>query len=287
MKGIILAGGSGTRLWPCTRSISKQILPVYDKPLIYYPLSTLMLAGIREILIITTPESHDVFKNLLGDGSQIGLNLSYTIQLKPNGLAEAFIIGETFIADESVVLILGDNIFHGNGFGGKLKELQNLHGAIIFGLHVKDPKRYGIAEIDARGAVVSIQEKPNKPKSDLAIPGLYFFDNSVVEKSKKVEKSNRGELEITSILEMYMREGQLELKSVDRGTSWMDCGTFDSLNDASNYVRAIEERQGLKIACIEEIALKQGWISNKELLQIAQFLGVNEYTDYLFNLVQQ
>ena len=286
MKGIILAGGSGTRLWPCTRSISKQILPVYDKPLIYYPLSTLMLAGIREILIITTPESHDVFKNLLGDGSQIGLNLSYEIQLKPNGLAEAFIIGETFIGDESVVLILGDNIFHGNGFGRKLKELQNLHGAIIFGLHVKDPERYGIAEVDARGAVVSIEEKPNKPKSDLAIPGLYFFDNSVVEKSKKVEKSNRGELEITSILEMYLRERQLELKSVDRGTSWMDCGTFDSLNDASNYVRAIEERQGLKIACIEEIALKQGWISNRELLQIAKFLGANEYADYLFNLVQ-
>jgi glucose-1-phosphate thymidylyltransferase len=246
-----------------------------------------MLAGIREILIITTPESHDVFTNLLGDGSQIGLNLSYAIQVKPNGLAEAFMIGETFIGDESVVLILGDNIFHGNGFGRRLKELQNLQGAIIFGLHVKDPERYGIAEIDARGAVVSIEEKPNKPKSDLAIPGLYFFDNSVVEKSKKVEKSNRGELEITSILEMYMREGQLELKSVDRGTSWMDCGTFDSLNDASNYVRAIEERQGLKIACIEEIALKQGWISNRELLQIAQFLGANEYADYLFNLVQQ
>jgi len=287
MKGIILAGGSGTRLWPCTRSISKQILPVYDKPLIYYPLSTLMLAGIREILIITTPESHDVFTNLLGDGSQIGLNLSYAIQVKPNGLAEAFMIGETFIGDESVVLILGDNIFHGNGFGRRLKELQNLQGAIIFGLHVKDPERYGVAEIDARGAVVSIEEKPNKPKSHLAIPGLYFFDNSVVKKSKKVEKSNRGELEITSILEMYMREGQLELKSVDRGTSWMDCGTFDSLNDASNYVRAIEERQGLKIACIEEIALKQGWISNRELLQIAQFLGANEYADYLFNLVQQ
>jgi glucose-1-phosphate thymidylyltransferase len=287
MKGIILAGGSGTRLWPCTRSISKQILPVYDKPLIYYPLSTLMLAGIREILIITTPESHDVFTNLLGDGSQIGLNLSYAIQVKPNGLAEAFMIGETFIGDESVVLILGDNIFHGNGFGRRLKELQNLQGAIIFGLHVKDPERYGIAEIDARGAVVSIEEKPNKPKSHLAIPGLYFFDNSVVKKSKKVGKSNRGELEITSILEMYMREGQLELKSVDRGTSWMDCGTFDSLNDASNYVRAIEERQGLKIACIEEIALKQGWISNRELLQIAQFLGANEYADYLFNLVQQ
>ena len=284
MKGIILAGGTGSRLWPSTISVSKQLLPVYDKPLIYYPLSTLMLAGIREILIITSPVDQDSFKKLLGDGRALGLHLEYKSQIAPNGLAEAFIIGEKFIGSESVALILGDNIFHGNGLGRDLTNLSQPNGALIFGYPVRDPQRYGVAEVDANGKVVSIEEKPKHPKTNLAIPGLYFLDNTAACKAKKVTKSKRGELEITSVLEMYLAEGKLELKKLARGTSWMDCGTVDSLNDASNYIRAIEQRQGSKIACIEEIALNNGWISGNKVKLLADSYGTNEYSQYLQRL---
>ena len=244
MKGIILAGGTGSRLWPSTISVSKQLIPIYDKPLIYYPLSTLMLAGIREILIITTPADQITFQKLLGDGESLGIALSYEVQENPDGLAQAFIIGEEFIGSNCVALILGDNIFHGSGLGRDLANATNPEGALIFGYEVADPQRYGVAEVDTLNNVISLEEKPVKPKSSLAIPGLYFFDNSVCRKAKSVQKSPRGELEITSVLEAFRAEGRLKLNILPRGTAWMDCGTVESLNDASNYMRVIEERQG-------------------------------------------
>jgi glucose-1-phosphate thymidylyltransferase len=285
MKGIVLAGGTGSRLWPTTIALSKQLIPVYDKPLIYYPLSTLMLAGVREILIITTPQDDSQFKRLLGDGGGFGIELSYAIQENPDGIAQAFLIGEDFIRDESVALILGDNVFHGAGLGRQLFELFDPSGAIIFGYEVKDPQRYGVAEVDDHGNVISIEEKPSRPKSSMAVPGLYFFDNSVIERAKKVKMSQRGELEITSVLDSYLDSKNLKLIKIQRGTSWMDCGTISSLNDASNYIRAIEDRQNHKVACIEEIAFNQGWISKSEMIKRISTLGKNEYTEYLERLI--
>lgn len=284
MKGIILAGGTGSRLWPCTIVVSKQLMPIYDKPLIYYPLATLMLAGIRDILIITTPGDQASFQNLLGDGHSLGINLCYEIQEKPEGLAQAFIIGEEFVGDENVALILGDNIFHGSGLGRDLAKCISPEGAIIFGYEVSDPQIYGVAEVDIEGDVVSIVEKPSKPKSNLAVPGLYFFDNTVVDKARQVQKSARGELEITSVLEAYRTAGRLKLKVLPRGTAWMDCGTVESLNDACNYMRVIEERQGFKVCSIEEIAWRNKWISEEELMGFADLYGKNEYGQYLRRL---
>ena len=285
MKGIILAGGTGSRLWPSTIAISKQLIPVYDKPLIYYPLSTLMLAGIREILVITTPQDNLQFKKLLGDGSAFGIELNYAIQDRPDGLAQAFLIGEDFVKADNVALILGDNVFHGAGLGRQLLKFSDPRGAVIFGYEVKDPQKYGVAEVNSVGFVVSIEEKPINPKSSLAIPGLYFFDNSVIARAKTVKKSKRGELEITSVLESYLSSNNLELVKIQRGTSWMDCGTVRSLNDASNYIRAIEDRQNHKVACIEEIALNQGWITTAKLNQRISALGKNEYSEYLGRLI--
>ena len=285
MKGIILAGGTGSRLWPSTISISKQLIPIYDKPLIYYPLSTLMLAGIREILIITTPADQIAFKRLLGDGQSLGIALSYAVQEKPDGLAQAFIIGEEFIGSDCVALILGDNIFHGSGLGRDLANATSPEGALIFGYEVADPQRYGVAEVDSLNNVISLEEKPIKPKSSLAIPGLYFFDKSVCRKAQRVQKSLRGELEITSVLEAFRAEGRLKLKILPRGTAWMDCGTVESLNDASNYMRVIEERQGFKVGSIEEVAWRNRWISNSDLKQLATAYGKNEYGQYLQRLV--
>jgi glucose-1-phosphate thymidylyltransferase len=284
MKGIILAGGTGSRLWPSTISVSKQLFPIYDKPLIYYPLSTLMLAGIRDILIITTPQDQTLFGKLLGDGTSLGINLSYEIQEEPEGLAQAFIIGEEFIGRDTVALILGDNIFQGSGLGTDLANSTDPDGALIFGYTVIDPQRYGVAEIDTEGNVLSIEEKPLAPKSHLAIPGLYFFDNSVVEKAKGVEKSSRGELEITSVLNIYRSRNKLKLKVLPRGTAWLDCGTFNSLNDACNYIRVIEERQGFKVGCIEEVAFRKEWISAQELVRLAGIYGKSEYGQYLRRL---
>jgi glucose-1-phosphate thymidylyltransferase len=286
MKGIILAGGTGSRLWPTTMSVSKQLLPVYDKPLIYYPLSTLMLAGIREVLMITTEDDQAAFKKLLGSGEYFGMKISYEVQSKPEGLAQAFLIGAKFIGSEPVALILGDNIFHGMGLGRDLINSTNPTGALIFGYSVKDPERYGVAEVDENGKVISIEEKPQFPKSSLAIPGLYFFDNTVSQKANLVQKSARGELEITSILEQYKESGDLTLKYLARGTSWMDCGTAESLNDASNYIRIIEQRQGFKIGCVEEIAHRNGWISERELKILAGRYGSNEYGHYLDQLTK-
>jgi glucose-1-phosphate thymidylyltransferase len=286
MKGIILAGGTGSRLWPSTMSVSKQLLPVYDKPLIYYPLSTLMLAGIREVLMITTKDDQAAFKKLLGSGESFGMKISYEVQSKPEGLAQAFLIGAKFIGSEPVALILGDNIFHGMGLGRDLINSTNPTGALIFGYSVKDPERYGVAEVDENGKVISIEEKPQFPKSSLAIPGLYFFDNTVSQKANLVQKSARGELEITSILEQYKESGNLTLKYLARGTSWMDCGTAESLNDASNYIRIIEQRQGFKIGCVEEIAHRNGWISASDLKILASRYGSNEYGHYLDQLTK-
>jgi len=285
MKGIILAGGTGSRLWPSTIGVSKQLLPVYDKPLIYYPLSTLMLAGIREVLIITTPSDQTAFMKLLGSGESIGMKISYEVQSLPEGLAQAFLIGSKFIGNEPVALILGDNIFHGMGLGRDLVNSTNPTGALIFGYSVRDPERYGVAEVGESGKVISIEEKPRIPKSNLAIPGLYFFDSTVSQKAKLVKKSPRGELEITSILELYRESDSLTLKYLARGTSWMDCGTVESLNDASNYIRVIEQRQGFKIGCIEEIAHRNGWISDVGLKILASSYGSNEYGQYLGQLV--
>lgn len=285
MKGIILAGGTGSRLWPSTIGVSKQLLPVYDKPLIYYPLSTLMLAGIRDVLIITTPNDQSAFMKLLGSGESIGMKLSYEVQSLPEGLAQAFLIGSKFIGNDPVALILGDNIFHGMGLGRDLVNSTNPTGALIFGYSVKDPERYGVAEVDDKGKVISIEEKPRIPKSSLAVPGLYFFDSTVSQKAKLVKKSPRGELEITSILEQYRESDSLSLKYLARGTSWMDCGTAESLNDAGNYIRVIEQRQGFKIGCIEEIAHRNGWISDSELKNLASSYGSSEYGHYLGQLV--
>ena len=284
VKGIILAGGTGSRLWPLTKTTSKQLLPVYDKPLIYYPLSTLMLAGIRDILIITTPQDSDSFKELLGNGSSIGISLTYSIQPKPEGLAQAFIIGEEFIGDEPVALILGDNIFYGTGLGRRLSEMQEIEGALIFGVNVSDPQRYGVAEVMPSGRVISVQEKPLNPKSNMAIPGLYFFDNRVIAKAKNVRKSSRGELEIISVISSYLEEGKLNLIRLGSGTAWMDCGTINSMIEAANYVKAVEDETSFKIGCIEEVAFVQGWINESQISFLASELGKNEYGSYLSNI---
>lgn len=281
MKGIVLAGGSGSRLWPITLGTSKQLLPVYDKPLIYYPLATLMLAGIREILIITTPEHKSAFESLLGDGSDLGISLSFATQSKPNGLAEAFIIGERFINKDKVALILGDNIFHGSGLGTQLEGYQDVSGAQIFAYTVTDPSRYGIVEFDSNGVVQSIEEKPKIPKSSYAIPGLYFYDNSVVEIAKSVKPSSRGEVEISSINEYYLGVNKLTANILPRGTVWLDSGTFDSLYAAASYVKVIEERQGQKIACLEEIAWHKGWVSESQMQSLIRKYGNSSYSDYL------
>jgi glucose-1-phosphate thymidylyltransferase len=286
VKGIILAGGTGSRLWPLTKTTSKQLLPVYDKPLIYYPLSTLMLAGIREILIITTPQDSESFKSLLGDGSSIGISITYAVQPKPEGLAQAFLIGEDFIGNESVALILGDNIFYGSGLGRKLSEINCLVGATIFGVKVQDSSRYGVAEVSETGQVISIEEKPKAPKSDMAIPGLYFFDNTVSNRAKSVKKSSRGELEITSVIETYLKDESLQLRELSESTAWMDCGTVDSMNEAANYVRSVEESISFKIGCIEEIAYRQSWIDKTQLSTLAEALGSNEYAKYLKDILQ-
>ena len=288
MKGIILAGGKGTRLYPLTISISKQILPVYDKPMIYYPLSVLMLANIREILIISTERYLPIFKELLKDGSELGLKLEYKIQKKPNGLAEAFIIGEEFIGDDNVALILGDNIFYGSGFTGLVEEASKLeNGAIVFGYPVKDSRAYGVVEFDENGKAISLEEKPENPKSNYAIPGLYFYDNTVVEKAKNVKPSARGEIEITTVNEMYLSENKLNVKNLGRGIIWFDTGTHEALLEASNYIEAIQKRQGLYIACLEEIANKKGWIHEREIEKKIEKEKKNEYQKYLLLLIKK
>ncbi len=288
MKGIILAGGSGTRLYPLTQAISKQILPVYDKPMIYYPLSVLMLAGIKDILIISTERDMPCFKQLLGDGGKYGLNIEYEIQKAPNGLAEAFIIGEEFIGDSSVSLILGDNIFYGRSFSGTLKKLSTLEeGAVIFGYPVRDPRAYGVVEFDENGKALSIEEKPEQPKSRYAVPGLYFYDNSVVEIAKSIKPSSRGELEITSVNNIYLEAGKLKVEKLGRGMAWLDTGSHDSLLDAANYVAAIQKRQGLYVSCIEEIAFKQGFISKEQLIELAQPLIKTDYGKYLIEVADE
>ena len=287
MKGIILAGGSGTRLYPITKAISKQITPIYDKPMIYYPLSVLMLARIKEILVISTPRDVLVFKELLEDGSDFGLKISYAIQEKPNGLAEAFLIGEKFIGNDSCALVLGDNIFYGHGFTGMLKEASSKEkGATIFGYYVNNPKDFGVVEFDEKGKAISLEEKPENPKSNYAIPGLYFYDNTVVEKAKKVKPSKRGELEITTLNEMYLNENNLNVVSLGRGMAWLDTGTHDALLEASNFVKTIQSRQGVMVACTEEIAYRNGWIDKNKIKELAKPLLKSEYGKYLLNLIK-
>ena len=287
MKGIILAGGSGTRLYPLTKAISKQIMPIYDKPMIYYPLSVLMLANIREILLISTPRDLPVFEELLGDGSQLGIKLKYKVQKYPNGLAEAFILGEEFIGDDNVCLILGDNVFYGAGFSGLLEETAKLkEGAVVFGYPVKDPRAYGVVEFDKNGKAISLEEKPENPKSNYAIPGLYFYDNTVIKKSKSIKPSARGELEITTINEEYLKEGKLNVKQLGRGITWLDTGTHESLLQAANYVETVQNRQGYYIACIEEIAYRKKWINEIQLRQIADTMLKTDYGKYLIDLLK-
>ena len=282
MKGIVLAGGSGTRLYPITKGISKQLLPIYDKPMIYYPLSVLMLAGIRDILIITTPEDQSGFRRLLGDGKQFGINLSYTVQESPEGIAQSFLLGEEFIGDDSVCLVLGDNIFWGHGFSDILKQAINRKvGATIFGYQVNDPKSFGVVEFDGNQKVISLEEKPESPKSQFAVTGLYFYDNDVISMAKKIKPSDRGELEITTLNQMYLDRGELNVELLGRGFAWLDTGTHDSLLDAAVFVETIQKRQGFKVACLEEIAWRNGWINNENLLKASVVFSKNSYGSYL------
>ena len=285
MKGIVLAGGTGSRLWPVTWGVSKQLLPVYDKPLVHYPISTLMLTGIREILIITTPQDQGSFKRLLGDGSKYGVSFTFAVQENPEGLAQAFLIGEKFIGVEPSALILGDNIFYGSTLGTQLKQLREPSGAMIFAYRVKDPERYGVIEFNETGKVMSIEEKPLKPKSQYAVPGLYFYDNQVVDIAKSVKPSARGELEITAVNEEYLKAGKLQAKVLERGTAWLDTGTFDSLNSASAFIQIIEERQGQKVSCLEEVAWRNGWISDSELAARADEYKSSPFATYLRGLL--
>ncbi len=286
MKGIILAGGSGTRLHPLTLAVSKQLMPIYDKPMIYYPLSVLMLAGIKEILIISTPNDLPLFERLLGDGKNLGCRFEYAVQEVPNGLAQAFVIGENFIGDDDVALILGDNIFYGTDLERRLKNAINPEGGVVFAYHVKDPERYGVVEFDEHNNVISIEEKPEKPKSNFAVPGVYFYDNSVVEKAKNIKPSPRGEYEITDINKTYLEQGKLRVAQLGRGTAWLDTGTFASLIQAQQFVQVIEERQGLKIGCIEEIAYRKGFIDANQLRKVAEPLLKSGYGDYLIEILK-